>query len=243
MRKHVRCAMVAIALAGLTLTTAKAQEKKEEEKLSFTLSLNHDAFFGFNPMLSGAYKLSDKAALTFYGIQWGAGTGAAWGNWTEFGLGAAFNAGESITINPQIGFTMGNLLSSFTSGPSVVGDGIVPNVTVNLNSSKMEGQLYAGYYAQLRNEGALGANYVHYWTNLGYKVSPMFSLGGHFEHLFRDGGSNNTKFDQYYTWLGPYVQFSKGIAGLRLSAGANLRDNAANTGGIDFYKLAFFVNL
>ena len=70
MRKHVRCAMVAIALAGLTLTTAKAQEK-EEEKLSFTLSLNHDAFFGFNPMLSGAYILSDKAALTFYGIQWG----------------------------------------------------------------------------------------------------------------------------------------------------------------------------
>ncbi len=195
MKRNVRRAMLSIAMAALCLNSSLAQEKEEaEDKLSFTLSLNHDAFFGFNPMLSSAYALNEKTALTFYGIQWGAGT--AWGNWTEFGVGASFQAAESLSINPQLGVTMDNLLSSFANGPSVVGDGIVPNLTMNLSSHKLEGQLYAGYYAQLRKEGAAGANYVHYWTNLGCKLSSSFSMGAHFEHLFRDGGSDNTHFDQ-----------------------------------------------
>lgn len=126
--------------ACLSISTVNAQtEETKENKVSIGLSLNHDAFFGFNPMLSGAIKTGDKSALTFYGIQWGAGTAIAWGNWTEFGLGYSFQAGESVTINPQIGVTMGSLLSSFTAGKYAFGDGIVPNLTVNLNNSKLEG--------------------------------------------------------------------------------------------------------
>lgn len=231
--------------ACLSISTVNAQtEETKENKVSIGLSLNHDAFFGFNPMLSGAIKTGDKSALTFYGIQWGAGTAIAWGNWTEFGLGYSFQAGESVTINPQIGVTMGNLLSSFTAGKYAFGDGIVPNLTVNLNNSKLEGQLYAGYYAALRKEGPLTANYVHYWLNFGGKLSSHFSVGAHFENLFRQGGKNQaTTTSQYYTWLGPYIQFTKGIAGLRFSAGGNLAGESAraNFDG-DFYKMNFFLN-
>ncbi|MCF1713872.1 hypothetical protein L0U88_04410 [Flavihumibacter sp. RY-1] len=231
--------------ACLSISTVNAQtEDTKENKVSIGLSLNHDAFFGFNPMLSGAIKTGDKSALTFYGIQWGAGTAIAWGNWTEFGLGYSFQAGESVTINPQIGVTMGNLLSSFTAGKYAFGDGIVPNLTVNLNNSKLEGQFYAGYYAALRKEGPLTANYVHYWLNFGGKLSSHFSVGAHFENLFRQGGKNQaTTTSQYYTWLGPYIQFTKGIAGLRFSAGGNLAGESAraNFDG-DFYKMNFFLN-
>ena len=40
-----------------------------DDKLSASLTLNHDAFFGFNPMMALSYSLSDTDALTFYGIQ------------------------------------------------------------------------------------------------------------------------------------------------------------------------------
>lgn len=228
-----------------SVTTLFAQTDEEKDsKVSIGLSLNHDAFFGFNPMLSGAIKTGEKSALTFYGIQWGAGTAIAWGNWTEFGLGYSFQAGESVTINPQLGVTMGNLLSSYTEGKYAFGDGIVPNLTINLNNSKLEGQIYAGYYAALRKEGPTTANYVHYWANFGGKLTSFFSAGVHFENLFREGGKNQpSTTSQYYTWLGPYVQFTKGIAGLRLSAGGNLASESAkaNFDG-DFYKMNFFVN-
>lgn len=226
--------------AFLLIGSVNAQE---EDKVSFNLSLNHDAFFGFNPMLSGAIK-SGNGAFTFYGIQWGAGTAIDWGNWTEFGLGWSFNAGEYLTVNPQLGFTMGNLLSSYTNGKRAIGDGIVPNLTINLDSDKMEGQFYSGFYAALRKEHPQTANYLHSWLNVGGKVNSWFSVGGHVENLFRAGGANQpTTTSQYYTWIGPYVQFTKGIAGLRLSGGANLAGDEAkaNFDG-DFYKMSMFFN-
>lgn len=226
-------------------TRVLAQDNTDDSNLSLSLSLNHDAFFGTNPMLSGSYDVGKKASLTFYGIQWGAGTAQAWGNWTEFGLGANFQVSESVGINPQLGVTMGNLLSSYTEGKYAFGDGIVPNLTVNVDNSKVEGQLYAGYYAALRKEGPMTSNYVHYWANFGAKVSRSFSVGAHYEHLFRSGGDNQpTTTSQYYNWVGPYVQFTKGIAGLRLSGGANLAgdDAKVNFDG-DFYKMAFFIKL
>ncbi|HMO60895.1 MAG TPA: hypothetical protein PKC39_05820 [Ferruginibacter sp.] len=249
MRKNKVTMMKNLSISALAITfcltmpgVSKAQDaKKDESKLSFNLSLNHDAFFGFNPMLSGAYALNDKTDFTFYGIQWGAGTAAAWGNWTEFGLGANFKVSEAVAINPQLGFTFGNLLSSYTAGSYAIGDGVVPNVTVNINGTKLEGQVYAGYYAALRKKD-ISANYVHYWVNLGGKISSTFSVGAHVENLFRSGGKGQpTKTSQYYTWVGPYVQFSKGNAGLRLSAGANIGSDEAkaNYDG-DFYKMAFF---
>lgn len=224
-----------------------AQDKKEE-KLSISLSLNHDAFFGFNPGLTASYPVSPKTDFTFYGIQWGAGTASAWGNWTEFGLGFNFKAGD-FAINPQLGFTMGNLLSSGTKQPGIVGDGIVPNLTVNYDDKKTIGQLYAGYYGALRNTTATGEstlNYAHYWLNVGRRLTPWLALGAHYENLNLAGGKinggGNTDAADYYKWLGPFVQVSKGMGGMRFSFGTDLTDDNTSNSKTDFYKLSFFFN-
>lgn len=231
-------------------TEAVAQEAETtESKVGATLNLNLDAFFGFNPMMTMAYNFTPEDALTFYGIQWGAGTGSAWGQWTEFGIGYNRSLGD-FDINPQLGFTMGNLLSSGGSQRGIIGDGIVPNLTVNYASDYLEGQLYAGYYAALSDNTQSGEatnNYVHYWVNLGYKASDFFSLGGHFEELYLSGGETNgggsLERADGYMWVGPYLQFSKGNAGMRFSFGGNLADENERFAPNDFYKLAFFVSL
>jgi hypothetical protein len=232
-----------------SLFSFSQDEMSEEEKLSVGLSLNHDAFFGFNPMMTFGYALSETDAITAYGIQWGAGTGSAWGQWTEFGFGYNKTVGN-FDINPQIGFTMGSLLSSGASQEGIVGDGIVPNLTINFGSEKFEGQLYVGFYAALTdNTEAEGAtnNYVHYWANFGYKATSFFSLGLHFEELYLSGGEVNGggELDRAdgYVWFGPYLQLQKGNAGLRFSFGGNLADEDERFAPNDFYKLTFFLSL
>jgi hypothetical protein len=226
--------VLSIMLLALSTTSLIAQD---DEKFSFDVSLNSDQFFGFYPFFQGAYSLSDKTDFTFYGILWSGGTGGGWGNWTEFGVGMNFEVAEGISVNPQIGILGGNLLSSGTAGSGRFGDGIVPNLTVNLGKTKTEGQIYAGYYAPLRNEAPTGGttlSYLHYWVNYGYKVSPFFSLGAHYEHLINTGGSNVESSSDVYQWLGPYIQFSKPSGGpfARFSFGTDLVD-----GNDSFFKL------
>lgn len=251
MRKIVCNQNFVALLLGLLLSfNVIAQEEKEEDKLSIGLSLNHDAFFGFNPALTAAYSLDKKTSLTFYGIQWGAGTGRNWGNWTEFGLGVNFKAG-AFDINPQLGFTMGSLLSSGAAQPGVIGDGIVPNLTVNMNTDKFIGQFYSGYYGAFRKEAEAGQftnNYVHYWLNAGVKATPWLSIGAHFENLYLSGGksgsSNGSSLSRSdgYQWIGPFVQVSKGVGGMRFSFGGDLTDDESSFSASDFYKLQFFFN-
>lgn len=231
-------------LFGVLFTNA--QEKESEDKFDAGLSLNQDAFFGFAPMMTFSYALSDTDAFTAYGIQWGAGTGSAWGEWTEFGIGYNKTVGD-FDINPQLGFTMGSLLSSGAAQEGIVGDGFVPNLTVNYDNDSFEGEFYFGYYGALIDNTEAGDatnNYVHYWANFGVKASSFLSIGAHFEELYLSGGDVNGggSLDSAdgYQWLGPYVQFAKGNAGLRFSFGANLNDGFAPN---DFYKLSFFVNL
>lgn len=242
MKKHLLGLMVAGVLSSACVAPVMAQE---EEKLSVSVSLNHDAFFGTNPFLGATYDMEGDYDLTFYGIQWGAGAGSAWGQWTEFGFGVGFEAMDgALYINPQLGFTMGNLLSSGTSEPGVVGDGIVPNITVLLNTDEYEGQLYAGWYKNLRDtapEGGTTLEYLHYWLNAGKKFSDYFSVGMHFEELRLSGGSNVSSQDGY-RWLGPYFQVAKGNAGMRFSFGKDLTDDEDSFSESDFYKLQFFFN-
>lgn len=248
----LKSTLFATALAVITMSSSlngQDDEQSTYDKVSAGLSLNHDAFFGFNPMMTISYDLSEASALTFYGIQWGAGTGSDWGQWTEFGIGYNQTVG-SFDINPQLGFTMGSLLSSGAAQPGIIGDGIVPNLTVNHGSDLFEGQFYFGYYGALGNETAAGEstnNYVHYWLNVGVKASPFFSIGAHFEELYLSGGDTNGggSLDRAdgYVWLGPYIQFQKGNAGLRFSFGGNLADENDRFAPNDFYKLSFFVSL
>ncbi len=218
-----------------------------DDKIDVGLSLNLDAFFGFAPMMTFSYALSETDAFTAYGIQWGAGTGSAWGEWTEFGIGYNKTVGD-FDINPQIGFTMGSLLSSGAAQEGIVGDGIVPNLTIGYDTDSMEGEFYFGYYGALSNNTEVGDstnNYVHYWANLGFKAGSFLSIGAHFEELYLSGGDTNGggSLDRAdgYQWLGPYVQMAKGNAGLRFSFGGNLVSDGFAPN--DFYKLAFFMNL
>jgi hypothetical protein len=238
--KAAACRFTATSLLGGLLC---APLMAQDDRLSMDVSMNLDSFFGFNPFVGVAYDTGKNYDLTFYGIAWGAGTGSDWGQWTEFGAGIGFEAMDgALYINPQIGFTSGNLLSSGTADDGVVGDGIVPNLTMNYDTADFEGQLYAGWYKDLRDEAPAGGTtleYLHYWVNFGRKFADYFSVGVHFEELELRGGSNSSSQDGYQ-WLGPYLQVAKDNAGVRFSAGVDLTDDDDSFSNNEFYKLQFF---
>ncbi|PRY88930.1 DUF6733 family protein [Mongoliibacter ruber] len=223
---------------------------QEEDKFSLDVTLNSDIFFGFYPFFAGSYSLSENTAFTFYGILWSGGTGGVqgtggggWGNWTEFGVGMDFQVAEGININPQIGLLSGSLTSGL--GTPVLGEGIVPNLTIGLDKAKTEGEFYLGYYYGFNHGNPTTLNFLHYWANYGFKISPFFSAGLHFEQLSFTGGSevaSDDSFD-YYVALGPYVQFAdpKGGAFARFTSGADLRSTEmvakSGTSQPSFFKL------
>lgn len=203
--------------------TASANTAKAED-LSLGVALNSDSFFGFYPSFAGSYGLSDALDFTVYGTYWAGGTGQAWDDWTEFGVGVAFQPTDCITVNPQIGFLSGNLLSAGaapTQGD--VGEGWVPNLTVNLNTANYEGQFYAGFYLPLQDNGD-ETQFLHTWLNLGRKFSSTFSAGGHLEWL---SGGNTYDEDTMFIWAGPYVQFRNEDKGLFVRFAGGVEFDAA----------------
>lgn len=194
----------------VSFQSLNAQDKSEE--VSLTVTLNSDQFFGFYPFIQGSKPLNDGLDFTFYGILWSGGTGGAWGNWTEFGVGVRFEAMEGLSVTPQLGLLGGNLLSSGATQPGVMGDGIVPNVTMALDKNNLIGEVYAGYYLPLRdettNDTQTTLSYLHYWVNGGYKVSSFIQAGLHYEHLINSGGSNVSESTDVYRWFGPFIQFA-----------------------------------
>ncbi len=232
-----------VALVTLAISSV-ANAQDSDATASF--GLTSDQFFGFAPNFTLEYKLSDKIGVSTYGIFWGAGSAAAWGNWTEFGGGLNLYLSEGITLNPNLGFTFGNLLSKGAADGQfggIAGDGIVPNLFFNVDKEKFESEVYAGYYAPLTNKAPEGGStlaYLHYWANAGYKVSPAFSFGAHFEHLRRTKDDVGGELD-YYQWLGPYVQFNvpKFASFVRLSAGTDfVKDGEIANDSKSFYKLS-----
>ncbi|SFS35567.1 DUF6733 family protein [Sphingobacterium wenxiniae] len=229
--------------ALLALSTAFFSLNAQESNTTFSLTLNSDQFFGVAPSVGIEHKLSEKVGVSAYGIFWGAGTAANWGNWTEFGIGTNLYLSEGITFNPNIGFTFGNLLSKGASDGQlggIAGDGIVPNFFFNVDIPKFESEIYAGYYAPLRDKAPADGStlaYLHYWANAGYRVSSLFSFGGHFEHLRRTKDDIGGKLD-YYQWIGPYVQFNAEKYGsfIRFSAGPEIKNGLQEKDS--YYKLS-----
>lgn len=248
-------AKIAAATLALSSVPALAQDAMGPQKreATYTVALNQDAFFGFNPSFSGAVPVSETTDFTFYGIFWTrpsfnlAGTGftdIGGGLWTEFGVGVNFNLMDgALKVKPQIGITNGSLLSG---GAQVAGatvgarfaDGIVPSLTVNYSDDKFESELYAGYYAALRQRNdAAALDFLHIWVNGGYKFSSLVSAGLHYELLsktrdtYPGGGAAAV-----YEWVGPYVQFTlpKGMFA-RFTGGADTR---SSNGRGDFYKMS-----
>ena len=236
--KNSRSFAVHLVLAAVLAFAGITSVQAQDDKFSMSVSLNSDAFFGFYPFFTGSYSISDNLDFTFYGILWSGGTGGGWGNWTEFGVGVNLPVADGLDISPQIGILGGNLLSSGTAASGILGDGIVPNLTIGLDKPKVEGEIYAGYYLPLRDETSgpsqTTLSFLHYWANLGYKVSPFFSFGAHFEHLINTGGSLVEESTDVYQWLGPYVQFAQPDGGVfsRFSFGTDLVEGADS-----FWKL------
>jgi hypothetical protein len=211
--------------------------------------LNQDSFFGFNPSFNGLVPTGETVDFSFYGTFWtkpafGLGQGNSGDDlWTEFGVGVNFNLdGGKLRIKPQLGITNGSLLSggALTNGTTTgarFADGIVPSLTVNYNGDSFESELYAGYYAALRQRGGDAAlDFLHTWVNAGFKFSSLVSAGAHYELLTN---SRNTypggDTARVYQWLGPYVQFTlpQGFFA-RFTAGADIE--SGNSG--DFYKMS-----
>lgn len=243
--KNVLLRAMCMTLAGIA-APAVAQERES----SYTVALNQDSFFGFYPTFSGSIPTGEKTDFTFYGIFW---TKPAFGLnptntgddlWTEFGVGVNFNLADGkLKVKPQIGLTNGALLSggSVNAAGVVQGakfaDGVVPSLTVNYADEKVEAEFYAGYYAALRNRGDDAAlDFLHTWTNVGYKFSDKVSAGAHYELL---SNTRNTypggATARVYQWVGPYVQFSlpKGFYA-RFTGGADIESGNAG----DFYKMS-----
>jgi hypothetical protein len=195
---RVLAASTALSIATFSAPTlAQSTMGPQKREPSFSVTLNQDSFFGFYPAFSGAMPVNDTMDFTFYGILW---TKPAFGLglvnqgddlWTEFGAGVNFNLLEgNLTINPQIGVTNGALLSGGalnaageTTG-SRFADGIVPSLTVNYGDDSFEAQLYAGYYAALRQRnGDAALDFLHTWVNAGCKFSSLVSAGAHYELL------------------------------------------------------------
>jgi len=240
----------------LSVLVANVAFGQSEKKSSYVVGLNQDSFFGFYPTIAGNVGLNDKVDWTFYGIFWTTpsfGTGGGGGLWTEFGTGVNFKTlNGTLSINPQVGFTSGKLLSN--GAFPVFLEGIVPSLTTNLNTSKLEGQLYVGLYTAIRKGQILAPgradvltdapvqnNFLHWWVNAGYKISPIISIGGTYEHLRSNPSSGESA--NVYKWFGPYVQTAiPNGPTLRISGGPNVQDRPAIDGNNSFYKLTASFN-
>ncbi|MCS7022730.1 MAG: hypothetical protein NZ703_13325 [Gemmataceae bacterium] len=211
-----------------------------EGPFSGAITLNQDSFFGFYPILSGSYSITDRIAFTFYGLFWTnpgfSPTGTGTGLWTEFGFGVNFSLFDgAVSVNPAIGYLNGSLLSG--SSRATVFDGIVAQISFSHAGKYTEGQLYGAYY--IATSAPSNNNFVHWWVTGGVRPfadrtdwTQIFSTGFHFEQLYQTkakvGDTSNI-----YTWLGPYVQitFPNSIF-LRITTGWDLQDRVSSS----FYK-------
>jgi len=220
-----------------------------------TISFNQDTFFGFYPVIQGAYALNDRWDVTVYSIIWttdllAVGSPTQFGPWTEFGGGLNYKAMDgALNINPQIGILNGGLLSQPSAAR--VFDGFVPNIVSTYEDDVWESEFYMGYYFGARGitPGVTNNDFLHWWYNAGYR--PWTARGGflatqsygvHYEMLRRTGPAVSGDVANLYSWLGPYWQtrFDNGLV-MRYSAGWNINawDDPVNVAGAfpNFYKV------
>jgi hypothetical protein len=247
-----------LSLASLCALTTFLQplaaQSPAQPKANYRIAMNQDSFFGFYPTVYGAFRLNNRLDATAYGIFWTTpsfGTGGGGGLWTEAGGGVNIKTFDGKwTFTPQLGILNGKLLSN-GSFPMAF-EGIVPNITSNVNTKRAEGEFYMGRYTALRTGRVPGANnqlvpagsqnnFLHWWINGGVKVSSAFSVGMHYESL----GSNPSRgpSSSVYRWLGPYVQanLTSGFS-LRFTAGPDVQDRLPNDGNGSFYKMTAVYN-
>jgi hypothetical protein len=246
--------LLVCSLAAVTLTKPLSAQTQDPPKANYRIAMNQDSFFGFYPTVFGAFRINDTLDATAYGIFWTTpsfGTGGGGGLWTEAGAGVNIKTFEGKwTFTPQLGILNGKLLSN--GNFPMAFEGIVPNITSNVNTERAEGEFYMGRYTALRsgrvpgpNNNLIAAssqnNFLHWWINGGVKASSTFSVGLHYESL----GSNPSvgASSSVYKWLGPYVQanLTSGFS-LRFTAGPDVQKRGPTDGNGSFYKLTAVYN-
>jgi hypothetical protein len=223
-----------------------------------TISFNQDTFFGFYPVIQGAYAINDRWDATVYTIIWTTpflsvrgltgDANAPFGPWTEFGGGLNYKALDgALNINPQIGILNGGLLS--TPSAARVFDGFVPNIVTTYENDFWESEFYMGYYFGARGVTANSNDFLHWWYNAGYRpwgdgegFLSTQSYGVHYEMLRATNAGSAIPVSNLYSWIGPYWQtrFANGLV-MRYSAGWNANEwgSFVNQAGAfpDFYKV------
>ena len=224
-------------------------QSNQTPKANYRISMNQDSFFGFYPTVYGAFRINDKIDATAYGVFWTTpsfGTGGGGGLWTEAGGGINLKTFDGKwTFTPQLGILNGKLLSN-GSFPMAF-EGIVPNITSNVNTKRAEGEFYMGRYTALRSGRVVGPNnsliaagvqnnFLHWWINGGVKATSTFSVGLHYESLGSNPSSGASS--SVYRWLGPYVEakLSSGFS-LRFAAGPDVQKRGPTDGNGSFYKM------
>jgi len=246
-----RIARAIVLTLGVFCVGLQAQQSPDPPKATYKVTMSQDSFFGFYPMVNGAYRLNSKVDATAYGLFWTTpsfGTGGGGGLWTEVGGGVNIRTFDGkLTFMPQLGILNGKLLSN--GNFPMAFEGIVPNITTNLNTSRTEGEFYMGRYTAVRTGRVPGTggtliaagnqnNFLHWWINGGVKVSSALSVGMHYESL-GSNPSGSLASSSVYKWLGPYVQanMTSGFS-LRFSAGPDVQSRPATDGNGSFYKLS-----
>lgn len=248
--------LAALSVFSLAIPLYSHAQSGADDRVSYRVSLNQDAFFGFYPTFSAGYKANERIDWTVYGIIWTTpsfGTGGGSGLWTEFGSGVNIRTlGGKLTWNPQLGLLNGKLLSNGSYAMAL--EGIVPNITVNLSTDRAEGEFYLGRYTALRKGKTAGAggalvtvpvqnNFLHYWVNGGARFSKLVSAGLHYEQLDSSpSGTGAPRGAGVYKWFGPYVQATMGKFSVRFTAGPDVMSRPAADGTGSFYKLTATYN-
>lgn len=186
----------------------------------------------------GGFPLGDRFDLTTYAIFW---TNPTFGSpssganlWTETGIGiSSYTLEERLLLNPSLGLTHGSLLSGGEQG--VLAEGIVPSFLGLYLDDRFETELFVAYYQVLRKEGPIQSSYVLYWIYPGIYLTPVFSIGLHYEG-FRLTDTNVGDTGPLYIWTGGYLKYTiQEKYALRFSAGINVAENSPYSG--EYYKL------
>ena len=158
--KHRIMGSVIVASIFLTSGLSHAQMEKsvEESPLSAAINIQADTFFGCNPQVMARYSLTENLAFALNSTYWtdvqGLGINKAT-PWLEVDVGVNWTLlNKQLSITPMLGTVHGHLLSSrggaFPRGGgsrnerSTAFEGIVPNITANWVSERLEGQFYMG---------------------------------------------------------------------------------------------------
>jgi hypothetical protein len=240
--------LVLVLVSFFALNTLKSEETKTPTSL--IISLNQDPAFGFYPMFWGSYGLSEKIALTTYGIFWTqdalAGKNGGLNLLTEIGVGVNFTLLDgALNINPAIGLGNGNFQSG--GGRAIVGDNIVPQVGITYTNGDFSVYAASVNWINLRKESKVTNNYdlFEYSVNPMYSYNKYFALGLTYDRfLYIDHTPKEDVTYTSYDWIGPTFKltFNSG-ASATFSAGVDFQDydnkNIADNDKIlrDFYRL------